>query len=153
MVPSVAMENCLWDRGLYDHCLWDCGGLALYHNCTTIRQTEQDSPQYHTHAPKYNICPLYLHICMQTLQHFSHDSIRMHLWIQYMTCSHKMSLNLKSGNLRYLHVSNLQVLLIILILKSCFYSKKCGCDVLLKVARVVEAILRKSVLKFALCIE
>ena len=47
---------------------------------------------------------------------------------QFVTCSHKMCLNLKSGNLWYLHVSNLQVLLVILILKSCFYSKECGCD-------------------------
>ena len=82
--------------------LWDRGGLALYHNCTTISQTEQDSPQYLTHAPKYNICPLYLRICMQTLWHFSYDSIRMHLWIKYVTRSHEMSLNLKFGNLRYL---------------------------------------------------
>ena len=140
MVPSIAMENCLWDRGLYDHCLWDRGGLALYHNCTTISQTEQDSPQYLTHAPKYNIRPLYLRICMQTLWHFSYDSIRMHLWIKYVTRSHEMSLNLKFGNLRYLHVSNLQVLLIILILKSCFNSKKCGRDVPLKVACVAEAL-------------
>ena len=63
-----------------------------------------------------------------------------------------MSLNLKSGKLRYLHVSNLQVLLIIFILKSRFYFKKCGCDVFLKVACVMEAILRKSALKFSLCI-
>ena len=64
-----------------------------------------------------------------------------------------MSLNLKFGNLRYLHVSNLQVLLVILIFKSRFYSTKCGCDVFLKVACVAEAILRKSALKFSLCIE
>ena len=59
------------------------------------------------------------------------------LWnrIEYVTRSHEMSLNLKFGNLRYLHVSNLQVLLVILILKSRFYSKKCGCDVFLKVWR------------------
>ena len=39
------------------------------------------------------------------------------LWnrIQYVTRSHEMSLNLKFGNWRYLHVSNLQVLLVILI--------------------------------------
>ena len=36
---------------------------------------------------------------------------------------HEMSLNLKLGNLRYQHVSNLQVLLVILILKSRFYKK------------------------------
>ena len=41
----------------------------------------------------------------------------------YVTRSQKMSLNFKFGNLRYLHVSNLQVLLVILILKSHFYSK------------------------------
>ena len=70
-----------------------------------------------------------------------------------VTCSHEMSLNLKFGNLRYLHVSNLQVLLVILILKSRFYSKTCGCDVFLKVAYVAEAILRKLPLKFSLCIE
>ena len=42
------------------------------------------------------------------------------LWnrIEYVTRSHEMSLNLKCDNLRYLHVSNLQVLLVILILKS-----------------------------------
>ena len=43
--------------------------------------------------------------------------------------SHEMSLNLKFCDLRYLHVSSLQVA--ILILKSRFYSKKCGCDVFL----------------------
>ena len=63
-----------------------------------------------------------------------------------MTRSYKMSLNLKFCNLRYLHVSNLQVLLVILILKSRFYSKNnCGFDVFLKVVCVLEAILRKSV--------
>ena len=67
--------------------------------------------------------------------------------------SHEMSLNLKFGKLRCLHVSNLQVLLVILILKSRFYSKTCGCDVFLKVAFVAEAILSKSALKFLLCIE
>ena len=73
----------------------------------------------------------------------------------YMTCSHEMSLNLKFDNLRYLHVSNLQVLLVILILKSGFYSKKKkgGCDVFLKVAYVAKCILRKSALKFSVCIE
>ena len=60
--------------------------------------------------------------------------------------------NLKFGDLTYLHVSDLQVLLI-LILKSCFCFQKCGCDVVLKVACVVEAIFRKSTLKFSLCIE
>ena len=59
----------------------------------------------------------------------------------------------KIGNLRSLHDSNLQVLLVILILKSRFYSKKFGCDMFLKVACVAEAILRKSALKFSLCIE
>ncbi len=34
---------------------------------------------------------------------------------EYATRSHEMSLNLKFGNWRYLHVSNLQVLLVILI--------------------------------------
>ena len=52
-----------------------------------------------------------------------------------------MSLNLKYGNLRYLHVLNLQVLLAFLILKSHFYSQKCGCEVFLKVACVAEATL------------
>ena len=61
-----------------------------------------------------------------------------------MCRSHEMNLNLKFGNLRYLHVSNLQVLLIILIFKSCIYSKTCGCNLFLKVACAVEAILRKS---------
>ena len=66
-----------------------------------------------------------------------------------VTRSHEMSLNLKFGNLRYLHVSNLKVLLVILILKSHFYfqkkkKKKSGCGVFLKVACVAEAILRKS---------
>ena len=42
----------------------------------------------------------------------------------YVTRFHKMSLNLKFGNLKYLHVSNLQVLLVILILKSHIYSQK-----------------------------
>ena len=37
--------------------------------------------------------------------------------IAICTCSHEMSLNLKFGSLRYLHVSNLKVLLVILILK------------------------------------
>ena len=40
-----------------------------------------------------------------------------------MTHSHEMSLNLKFGNLRYLHVSNLQVLLISLILNHVSTSK------------------------------
>ena len=56
-------------------------------------------------------------------------------------------LNLKFGNFKYLHVSNLQVLLVILIVKSRFYSKKLGCDAFLKVACVSETILRKSALK------
>ena len=63
------------------------------------------------------------------------------------------SLNLKFGSLRYLHASNLQVLLVLLILKSRFYSTKCGRDVLWKVACEAEAILRKSTLKFPPCIE
>ena len=54
-------------------------------------------------------------------------------------CSHETSLNL---------YSNLQVLLVILILKSRFYSRKCACGVFLKVAFVAEAILRKSALSF-----
>ena len=70
-----------------------------------------------------------------------------------MTCSHEMTRNLKFGNLKYWHVSNLQVLLGVLRLKSRFYSNKCGCDMFLKVACVVEAILRKTALKFLLCIE
>ena len=70
-----------------------------------------------------------------------------------VTRSHEMSLNLKFGNLIYLHVSNLQVLLVILILKSRFYSEKCGCDVFSKVVCVAETILRKSALKFSFCIE
>ena len=42
---------------------------------------------------------------------------RRTLWnrIEYVTRSHEMSLNLKFGNWRYVHVSNLQVLLVILI--------------------------------------
>ena len=63
---------------------------------------------------------------------------------EYVTRSHEMSRNLKLGNLRYLHVSNLQVLLVILILESRFYSKKKNVD-----AGVAEAILRKSALKFS----
>ena len=70
-----------------------------------------------------------------------------------MTRSHEMSFNLKRGNLRYLHVSNLQVLLVILILKSHLCCKRFGRDVLLNVACVAEAIWRKSTLKFSLCIE
>ena len=41
-----------------------------------------------------------------------------------MSRSQEMSLNLKFGNLRDLHVSSLQLLLVILILKSHFYSEK-----------------------------
>ena len=70
-----------------------------------------------------------------------------------VTRSHGMSLYLKFGNLIYLHVSNLQALLVILILKSRFYSPKCGCDVFWKVLCVAEAILRKSALKFSLYTE
>ena len=76
-----------------------------------------------------------------------------------VTRSHEMSLNLKFANLRYLHVSNLQVPLVILILKSLQIThstpkiNKCGCDVFLNVAYVPDAILRKSALKFSLCIE
>ena len=60
-------------------------------------------------------------------------SWQMTIWgTTNVTRSHKISLNLKFGSLRYLHVSNLQVLLVILILKSRFYSKenvdvKCFC--------------------------
>ena len=56
--------------------------------------------------------------------------------------------SLKFGNLRYPHVSNLQVLLVILMLKSSLYSQKCGCGAFLKVACMAEAILRKSALNF-----
>ena len=35
---------------------------------------------------------------------------------QNVTRSHEMSFNLKFGNFRYLHVSNLQVLLVILVI-------------------------------------
>ena len=56
---------------------------------------------------------------------------------------------LKIWQFEILHVSNLQVLLVTLILKSHFYSKKCGFDVFLKDAGVAEAILRKSALKFS----
>ena len=76
--------------------------------------------------------------------------------VMKVACSHEMSLNLKFGNLRYLHVSNLQVLLVILRLKSRLYSTKRGYDMFLKVACVTEAILKpktKSALKFSLCIE
>ena len=66
---------------------------------------------------------------------------------------HEMSLNLKTWQVEILHVSNLQVPLVILILKSCFFSEQCGCDVFLKVACVAEAILRKSALQFSLGIE
>ena len=94
----------------------------------------------------------YRHVYTQQASYiiaFSYERIKQ----AYVTCSHEMSLNLKSGNLRYLQVSNLQVLLAFLILKSRFYSIKSGCDVFLKVACVAEAILRKSTLKFSLCIE
>ena len=67
--------------------------------------------------------------------------------------SHETDLNFNLGNLSYLRVSNLQVLLVILILKSRLYSKKRGCDAFLNVACVAEAILRKSALKFSLCIK
>ena len=70
-----------------------------------------------------------------------------------VTRSHEMSLNFKFGSWRFLLVSNLQVLLVILILKSRFYSEKCGCDVFWKVVCVAETILRKSALKFSLYIE
>ena len=69
--------------------------------------------------------------------------------ITSVTRSHEMSLNyLKFGNMGYMHVSNLQVLLVVMILKSCFYSKNCGCDVFLKVA-----LLRKLALNFSVCSE
>jgi len=67
--------------------------------------------------------------------------------------SHEMSLNLKFDNLKYLHVSTLQVLLVRLILLIRFCSNKCRCDVFLKVACVAEAILIKSQLRFSLCIQ
>ena len=60
----------------------------------------------------------------------------------------EMSLNLKLGNFRYLHVSNLQVLLVILILM--FLLKNVDVAFFKGVA---EAILRKSALKFSLCNE
>ena len=59
-----------------------------------------------------------------------------------MTCSHEISLQIWLFEI--LHVSKLQVLLVVLILKSPFYSKKCGCDMFLKVAGVAEAILKKN---------
>ena len=62
-------------------------------------------------------------------------------YIIVVTRSHKMSLTLKFGNLRYPYASNLQILFAILIVKSRFYSKKCGCDIFLKVACVAKAIL------------
>ena len=68
-----------------------------------------------------------------------------------VTCSHEMSLNLKFGNLRF--CVSLQVLLVILVLKSRFCSRKCGCGVFLKVTCVAKVILKKSALKFSLCIE
>ena len=67
--------------------------------------------------------------------------------------SHEISLNLKFDNLKYLHVSTLQVLLVRLILLIRFCSNKCRCDVFLKVACVAEAILIKSPLRFSLCIQ
>ena len=70
-----------------------------------------------------------------------------HLW-QILT---KWRLNLKFGNLRYLHVSNLQVLLIILRLTGCLDHVSAQKNV--AVTYVAEAILRKSALKFSLCIE
>ena len=69
----------------------------------------------------------------------------------YVTCSHEMSV--KIWQFEVLRVSNLQVLLVILVLKSRFYSRKCGCDVFLKVTCVAKTILKKSALKFSLCIE
>jgi len=70
-----------------------------------------------------------------------------HLW-QILT---KWRLNLKFGNLRYLRVSNLQVLLIILRLTGCLDHVSAQKNV--AVTYVAEAILRKSALKFSLCIE
>ena len=41
----------------------------------------------------------------------------------YVTCSHEIDLNFNLGNLSYVRVSNLQVMLVILIFKSRLYSK------------------------------
>ena len=75
-----------------------------------------------------------------------------------MTRSHEMSLNLKFWQFEITiytcaNVSNLQFLLVILALKSRFYSKQCGRDVIWKVACVAEAILGKSALKLSQSIE
>ena len=96
----------------------------------------------------------YFFVCVCVFLLFCFLVVFFILFSRYVTHFHEMSLiNLKFGNLRYLHASNLQVLLVILTLKSRFYSKKFGCDMFLKVACVAEAILRKSALKFSLCIE
>ena len=59
-------------------------------------------------------------------QRARHENCTLWNRIEYVTLSHERGLDLKFGNLRYLHVANLQVLLVILILKSGFYSKKHG---------------------------
>ena len=70
-----------------------------------------------------------------------------------VTRSHEMSLNWKLGTLRYLHVSNLQVLLDILILKSHFYSKKMWMWRVSEGCMYGGGYLEKSALKLWLCIE
>ena len=66
--------------------------------------------------------------------------------------SHKMSLNLKFGNLRYLHVSICKFCSLFSYLNHVSTPTNVT-DLFLKVACVTEAILRKSPLKFSLCIE
>ena len=68
-------------------------------------------------------CVLILCLCVCVCMHaFVRERERgrrtlITLWnrIEYVTRSHEMGLNLKFGNLRYPHVSSLQVLLVILI--------------------------------------
>ena len=54
-------------------------------------------------------------VCMHERERGRRTLITLWNRIEYVPCSHEMSLNLKFGNWRYLHVSNLHVLLIVLI--------------------------------------
>ena len=56
-----------------------------------------------------------MHACVRERERGRRTLITLWNRIEYVTRSHKMSLNLKFGNWRYLHVSNLQVLLVILV--------------------------------------
>ena len=58
-----------------------------------------------------------VHACVRERERERGRRTLITLWnrIEYVTRSHEMSLNLKFGNWRYLHVSNLHFLLVILI--------------------------------------